>query len=486
VERLAAERGCGLGVWPMKYLGLPLGGNPRAVSFWIPVIERVEKRLDGWKKAFLSRGGRLTLIQAVLSSLPTYYMSLFKIPVSVAKRMESMMRNFLWEGIGEGSKGHLINWDVVSRSREKGGLGIGNLVKRNISLLGKWLWRFPIERDSLWHMVIRSKYGFQPNGWDTNQPQLISSRNPWKDISAQMNMFAPCFQLTVGSGRKVRFWEDVWLQDQPFSLTFPRIYRLSRFCNSIIESLAIPNTVPVSWNFGFRRSLNDEEVGELSVLLVLLESVKLDVARVDTRRWKLETSGFFSSKSFYRFLIENNSDPVFLPANLIWKSKVPPKIKVLGWLVAHGRLNTCDLLQRRRPKACFSPHWCVLCKKKGESGDHVFVQCEVVSQLWERLFLEAGLSWEIPDGICEFLSASRLGFGRGKKAKILWGSSVLAVIWVIWMERNRRIFEDYRGVGLEELWLRVKYLAALWSSFSVEFRDYSTSLILIDWRAAVV
>jgi hypothetical protein len=121
-----------------------------------------------------------------------------------------------------------------------------------------------------------------------------------------------------------------------------------------------------------------------------------------------------------------------------------------------------------------------LCKKQGESGDHVFVQCEVVSQLLERLFLEAGLTWEIPAGSCELLCVRRLSFGRGKKAKVLWGSSLLAVIWVIWMERNRRIFEDYRGVGLEELWLRVKYLAALWFSFSVEFRDYSTSLILID------
>ena len=118
--------------------------------------------------------------------------------------------------------------------------------------------------------------------------------------------------------------------------------------------------------------------------------------------------------------------------------------------------------------------------------DHVFVQCEVVSQLWERLFQEASLIWKISSGSCEFLSVTRLGFGRGKKAKVLWRSSILAVIWVVWMERNKQIFEDYKGVGLEELWLRVKYLAALWSSFLVEFRDYSTSLILIDWRVAVV
>ena len=168
VERLAEMLGCGVGSWPLKYLGLPLGGNPRSVSFWNPVVDRVEKRLEGWKKAFLSRGGRLTLIQAVLDSLPTYYLSLFRIPSVVAKTLESLMRNFLWEGSGEAHKDHLIKWDLVSKSKETGGLEIGNLMAKNISLIGKWLWRFPIEQESLWHSVIRSKYGYHENGWDSN------------------------------------------------------------------------------------------------------------------------------------------------------------------------------------------------------------------------------------------------------------------------------------------------------------------------------
>lgn len=84
LERQADEQGCEVGTWPMKYLGLPLGGSPKRASFWNPVVEKVEKRLEGQKKAFLSRRGRLTLIQAVLSSLPTYYLSLFQIPVRVA------------------------------------------------------------------------------------------------------------------------------------------------------------------------------------------------------------------------------------------------------------------------------------------------------------------------------------------------------------------------------------------------------------------
>ncbi|KAL5545070.1 hypothetical protein UlMin_008854 [Ulmus minor] len=57
VMALAAVVGCEKGSWPMKYLGLPLGGNPNSTEFWNPVVEKVGKRLDGWKKAVLSKRG---------------------------------------------------------------------------------------------------------------------------------------------------------------------------------------------------------------------------------------------------------------------------------------------------------------------------------------------------------------------------------------------------------------------------------------------
>ena len=39
-----------------------MGGNPKTIGFWDPMVERISRRLDGWKKAFLSLGGRITLI----------------------------------------------------------------------------------------------------------------------------------------------------------------------------------------------------------------------------------------------------------------------------------------------------------------------------------------------------------------------------------------------------------------------------------------
>ncbi|KAL5539932.1 hypothetical protein UlMin_042971 [Ulmus minor] len=156
---LAAEVGCEKGSWPMKYLSLPLGGNPNSAEFWNPVVEKVGKRLDGWKKVFLSKGGRLTLIQSVLSSFPIYFMSLFKMSKLVAGTLEKMMRQFLWDRDLGGKGRSLVGWKLVCKSKECGGLGIGNLLLRNKALLGKWLWKFPLEQHSLWVAVIRSKYG---------------------------------------------------------------------------------------------------------------------------------------------------------------------------------------------------------------------------------------------------------------------------------------------------------------------------------------
>ena len=79
----------------MKYLGMPLGTPYKTASVWDPILERMEKKLSGWKRLYLSKRGRLTLVKSTLSSLPTYYLSLFVIPVVVADRLERIQRKFL-------------------------------------------------------------------------------------------------------------------------------------------------------------------------------------------------------------------------------------------------------------------------------------------------------------------------------------------------------------------------------------------------------
>ena len=54
----------------MKYLGMPLGTSFKIASIWNPILEKMEKKLSGWKRLYLSKGGRLTLLKSTLSSLP--------------------------------------------------------------------------------------------------------------------------------------------------------------------------------------------------------------------------------------------------------------------------------------------------------------------------------------------------------------------------------------------------------------------------------
>ena len=50
LQNMATISGCVVGSWPIKYLGLPLGGNPRKIDFWDPVVTKVAKGLMGGKK----------------------------------------------------------------------------------------------------------------------------------------------------------------------------------------------------------------------------------------------------------------------------------------------------------------------------------------------------------------------------------------------------------------------------------------------------
>jgi hypothetical protein len=59
---------------------------------------------------YLSMGGRVTLIKSTLFNLPTYFMSLFPLPVGVANRIEKLLSDFLWSGLGEEFKYLLVRF----------------------------------------------------------------------------------------------------------------------------------------------------------------------------------------------------------------------------------------------------------------------------------------------------------------------------------------------------------------------------------------
>jgi hypothetical protein len=170
MDELAGILGCGVSSLPLKYLGLPLGALVKAKSIWDDVVDKIERRLASWQRMYLSKGGRVTLIKSTLFNLPTYFLSLFPIPSSVASRIEKLQRDFLLEGVGEEFKYHLVRRSTVCSPISEGGLGIWNLIIFNKALLGKWLWRYVHEREALWRSVVDAKYGSTWAGWCSLDP----------------------------------------------------------------------------------------------------------------------------------------------------------------------------------------------------------------------------------------------------------------------------------------------------------------------------
>ena len=94
LEELACEIGCKVGKLPSYYLGLSLGASHKSVVVWDSVEERFQRRLSLWKRHYLSKRGRLTLLRSTLVSLPIYFMSLFTIPRLLKLRLEKIQRDF--------------------------------------------------------------------------------------------------------------------------------------------------------------------------------------------------------------------------------------------------------------------------------------------------------------------------------------------------------------------------------------------------------
>ncbi|KAL9671743.1 hypothetical protein QQ045_009316 [Rhodiola kirilowii] len=88
-----------------KYLGLPIAFNHNKTEMFQYIIEKVWKKVQGWKEKMLSMAGKEILIKAVIQAVPLYAMMCFKIPDSLIKRVVSIVSNYWWKN---GNKGRGI------------------------------------------------------------------------------------------------------------------------------------------------------------------------------------------------------------------------------------------------------------------------------------------------------------------------------------------------------------------------------------------
>lgn len=80
---------------------MPLRDRKLKKEDWSCLIERVRKKLEEWQARFLSLGGRIVLINLVLSAIPLYQTAIYTMPKWVKKKIDRIRKEFLWVELGK-------------------------------------------------------------------------------------------------------------------------------------------------------------------------------------------------------------------------------------------------------------------------------------------------------------------------------------------------------------------------------------------------
>nr|GFA58219.1 RNA-directed DNA polymerase, eukaryota, reverse transcriptase zinc-binding domain protein [Tanacetum cinerariifolium] len=416
VDLVAADIGCMTLKSPFSYPGVKIGGRIRCINSWEEIINKILSRLSKWKMKTLSIGGRLTLLKSVLGAMPIYYISIFKVPKLVLKKMESIRSHF-FKGVDlKDPKISLVKWENVLASkekgglgvssfyalnrafifkwiwrfhtqnsslwaREKGGLGVSSFYALNRAFIFKWIWRFHTQNSSLWARVIKAIHGMDGNVGCT--PSASFSSN-WIDIVRESCSLRDqgidllgLITKKVGNGMNTIFWEEPWKDNVPLKYLFPRIYALESIKSiTVAEKVSQPGLV---WSLR-RMPRGGIEQQQMVDLCLKMEDIILP-NMIDRWFWSLTGYGEFSVASARNFIDDHalvDSAP-----KTRWNKTVPKKINIHVWRVKMDNIPTRFKLSRRGID--LDSIYCPICNMTAETASHIFFNCLMAKDIYKKI-----------------------------------------------------------------------------------------------------
>jgi len=204
----------------------------------------------------------------------------------------------------------------------------------NISLLCKWWWRLE-KGEGLWQEIVKKKYMKQHC---ISMLKKKPSNSPvWNDLLKVKDVYRQGRKMIVGNGVKTDFWHDTWCTDAPFSIKFAELFNI---CNE--QNWSVAQIAQRGWRLTFRRWLGETLQNQMRELRDMLTSYALNEEN-DSPKWCWEKPGVFTVKTMYEQLCYNETGAPYM---MIWRAKIPLKIKIWMWLVEQKAILTKDNLTK--------------------------------------------------------------------------------------------------------------------------------------------
>jgi hypothetical protein len=218
MQLLDKSFGCQVASLPFTYLGFPLGTARPQLQDLMPLVFKLERRLTSITH-FLCQGARLQLVESALSSMSIYLLCFLSFPHGILKPMERILRQVLWSDDIDNLKQSLAAWEMLTKPKDKGGVGLVNFKKKNEDLLMKHLDKFYNRENIPWVQLIWSPY------YEDFVPQAGSFW--WRDIFKLVNDYRDLSFVRPRRGDSFIFWSDKWMlngSSEPLSVRFPHLF----------------------------------------------------------------------------------------------------------------------------------------------------------------------------------------------------------------------------------------------------------------------
>lgn len=284
------------------------------------------------------------------------------LPKGVCQEIEKQTRRFIWGGAGSDTKTiSLVNWETVTRSKAKGGLGIRRLQDLNLACMAKLGWRIRCEENSLWAQTLSTKYKC------VTERGRSSVSNAWKGIVAAAPIVENGVYKIVRNGKQSRFWMDNWLGEYP-------LYEVMKAPVSLPDLYA---SVADYWDEdrGWKWELFQQLIPATDTERVAGYILSNNLDEEDAMGWWWEKGQDFTIRSAYNSIIGSTSVSRDFNWARIWSLKVPIRICMFLWLVKHGRVMTNV---ERAKRNMTSNVTCVFYAGHAEDLDHFFRKCSEV------------------------------------------------------------------------------------------------------------
>ncbi|CAJ2658061.1 unnamed protein product [Trifolium pratense] len=180
----------------------------------------------------------------------------------------------------------------------------------------------------------------------------------------------------------------------------------------------------------------EEMLGECQSLLL---TVSLQDHVSDRWQWQSDLDDVYTVRGAYQLLTTQDAVTLDAASGLIWHRQVPLKVSICAWRLLRDRLPTKANLVTRGILSV-EDHQCVCGCGEVESAQHLFLSCSTFGALWSLVSSWIGSSSVIAqtpsDHFVQFTDSAGASRARRSFMQLIW----LAVVWVVWTERNYRLF----------------------------------------------